>query len=202
MIGARTDIRFKVYRAVGIASGIELIQSASAISIDVRVDNAEVHPSSGKQPHTARSQILRRCQKVGRQFVINGQASSVDIEVTAPVSLQGPRLLKIGNVASQAAQVWNRLLIRRQERCAGATGVEIDKRSEPVAFQAGIEIIVLGGAVVNSKTRPNDRLSVECTRRPCQADSGIEVFIVRGIKFGVLWAGGRSGGGGEGAIGR
>jgi len=44
-------------------------------------------PPRETQPHTTRSQILRRCQKVGGQFVINGQAPSFDIKVTAPMPL-------------------------------------------------------------------------------------------------------------------
>src|SRR5258708_30577185 len=148
MVGARADIRFKIYRAVGIAAGIVLIQSAGAIPVDVWLGDAKVDSSAGKQPHAMRSKILCRCQKVGRQFVINRKPPGFDIQVTASMALQGPRLLKVSNVAPQAAQVGGCLLISRQERRAGATWVEIDERSESVALQTGVQVVILGCTVV------------------------------------------------------
>ena len=189
MVGARTDIGFKVYRTVGIAAGIVLIQSARAIPIDVWLGDAKVDSSAGKQPHTARSKILRRCQKVGRQFMINRKAPGFDVQVTAPVALQGSRLLKIDNVAPEAAQVRGCLLISRQEGRARAGWVKIYERGEPVAFEAGVEVIVLCCTVVNSKTCSNHGLSVECTRCPRHANTRIKVLVVGVIQRGILRAG-------------
>ena len=45
--------------------------------------------------YAARSQILRRCEKVSWQFVIEGQTPGFHVQVAASLALQGPRLLKI-----------------------------------------------------------------------------------------------------------
>ena len=70
--------------------------------------------------------------------MINRKAPGFDVQVTAPAALQGSRLLKIDNVAPEAAQVRGYLLISRQEGRARAGWVKIYERGEPIAFEAGV----------------------------------------------------------------
>src|SRR5579864_944114 len=147
MVGAGADIGFVVDGAVGIASGIILIQRARAVSGAVWFGNAEVHSAAGKQPHTVRPKILRRRQKVRRQFAIDGKAPGFDIKIAASLTLQCAGLLKICNVSPQSTQVWDCLLISGQERRAWAGWVEIDKGRESVALESRVEVVVLSGAM-------------------------------------------------------
>src|SRR5580700_851717 len=54
--------------------------------------------------------------------------------------------------------------------------------SESVAFQSGIQIVILRGAVIDAKSRANNGLSVKCGRSPRQAHAGIEVLVIRIIQ--------------------
>ncbi len=98
MVGARSDIGFGVHRTVRVAAGIILVKRtltndvAGSIS-PLRFRDAEVHPSTGKQSHAARPDILRRRQKVAGQFVIDGQSPGLGIKVATPMALKLPRLL-------------------------------------------------------------------------------------------------------------
>ena len=54
----------------------------------------------------------------------------------------------------------------------------MDEGGEPVAFQAGVQIIVLGGTVVNPEAGANHALPVPRARTPRYADPGIKVFVI------------------------
>ena len=54
---------------------------------------AEIYASAGKQSHAPGSEVLRRRQKIRRQFVFDGQPPGLDVKVAAALALQGPRML-------------------------------------------------------------------------------------------------------------
>src|SRR5579863_7464495 len=105
------------------------------------------------------------------------------------MALQGAGLLKVSNVAPQATQVWDCLLISRQERRAWAGWVKIYERRVPIALQARVKVIVLGCTGVNSKPRSNDGLGVKDAGSPGKADARIEVGVVGVIqsRIGRTW---------------
>ena len=92
------------------------------------------------------------------------------------MALQGARLLSIATLVTASRSGLGFPADRRaREVCPGSSWVEIDERCEPVTFQAGIQIIVLCGAVVDSKPRTDDCLSVKTL--------GAQAKLTRGSKF-------------------
>src|SRR5579864_1265832 len=114
-----------------------------------------------------RPQILRRHEKVRWQFVLDGQAPDLRVQIAPALALQSAGLLL--NSHWQSTQVRYRLLVRRHQGCAQPTRIEVDEGGIPVTFEARIEVIILGCAVIDTKARSKHCFSLKHARGPRQA---------------------------------
>lgn len=132
--------------------------------------------------HTAAPKILCREQEPGWQLVLDSQTPLLRIQIPAVLPLQGARvcghLLQVGD-----SREIRGFLLKAGSYCRGLGSTH----AERIALQASVQIIILSRPVVDAKASANDRLPMECRRRPCEAHARIEVFVIRLVQSRILW---------------
>src|SRR5579872_4244921 len=145
VIEAGSDVALVVHGAEGISVGIELIQRTHAIglsSVERYGDGAKIHRSAGEQTNTVTAEVRGGYQEVRGKLMLDSRAPFHGIKITTIFALQLARVIG-GLAGGEAGEIRDLLFIGRQDD-AGTTHLN----AEGVAFQAGVEIIILSRAVV------------------------------------------------------
>src|SRR5580704_12608000 len=128
--------------------------------------------------------------------MLHRQAPRLRIQVAAALPLKGTEFvsnLRRACSLRKIREVRFCLLVRglqgEREGVARIIRRRIHCYPERVAFQPGVQVVVLRRTVINAKTGTENGFPMKRTWRPCHCEPGIKILVVWIVKSRIGWTG-------------
>lgn len=119
--------------------------------------------------------------------MVDGEGPGFDVKVGTIVALQASRMIRCG-IESEIGKIGHfTLILRKQGGILGIRGLE--GYAKGIAFETGVEIVILRGTMINAEARTNHGFAVKHFRGPGHADTRVEVFVGWIVEHGISGTG-------------
>ena len=119
--------------------------------------------------------------------MVKGEGPGFDVKVGTIVALQASGMIRCGSESEIGKIGHFPLILRKQGGILGIRGLE--GYAKGIAFETGVEVVILRGPMINAKARTNHGFAVKHFWGPGQTDTWGEVFVRWIVQRGISGAG-------------